>query len=372
MRRFLLIIALLATLGVSAKRMPENPLMIAHRGGWTKRVITAPDGTTRKEFVVPENSIAAVGMAKRFGYAGIECDVKYTADSVMIIMHDRTLNRTLRRAADYSRLTEPVKVAEITFEALRRDYVLASDDPAMRVRVPTLEELLVECKKQGMIAVLHSTLPESFALAQKMLGDEGWVAFNSYDETLVEARKISNCLILLDPGQQKNQSAERTIQRLEALGGRCGVSSMNRRLLTEEYCRAMREKGFEVQSSIFKTPHEVQALRNGVTILLTDFAKLPEPKQRPVMKLRKRNIRTSQPVNKQWSRELECGALTLEIDFAGTVTILLNGEKRYQLTRNGRGVDRFGMRFTEAAPSLQVEVAEGGIIRSLKADVYQY
>ena len=111
MRRFLLIIALLATLGVSAKRMPENPLMIAHRGGWTERAITAPDGSTRKEFVVPENSIAAVGMAKRFGYAGIECDVKYTADSVMIIMHDRTLNRTLRRAADYSPLTEPVKVA---------------------------------------------------------------------------------------------------------------------------------------------------------------------------------------------------------------------------------------------------------------------
>ena len=372
MRRFLLIIALLATLGVSAKRMPENPLMIAHRGGWTERTITAADGKSHKEFVVPENSIAAVGMAKRFGYAGIECDVKYTADSVMIIMHDRTLNRTLRRAADYSPLTEPVKVSDITFEALRKDYVLASDDPAMRVQVPTLEELLAECNKQGMIAVLHSKIPASYVVAQRMLGDEGWIAFNSYDDTLVEARKISNCLILLDPGMQKNQSVENTIQRLKMFGGRCGVSSMKRSLLTEEYCRAMRENGYEIQSSIFKTPHEVQALRNGVTILLTDFAKLPEAERNPVMKLRKRNRRPSQPVYKQWSREVECGALTLEVDFVGTVNILLNGERRYTLTRLGRGVDRLGMRFTEDAPSLQVEVAEGGIVRSLKANVYQY
>ncbi len=372
MRRLLLVVALLATLGLSAKSKIENPLMIAHRGGWTERTITTADGAVRKEFVVPENSIAAVGMAKRFGYDGIECDVKYTADSVMVIMHDRTINRTMRRAADYSLLTEPVKVAEVTFEELRRDYILASDDPAMRVQVPTLEELLIECKKQGMLAMLHSKIPASYVVAQKMLGDEGWVAFCGYDDALVEARKISNCLILLDPGKQKNQSVENTIQRLKVFGGRCGVSSMKHTLLTEEYCRAMRDGGYEIQSSIFKSPHEVQALRNGVTILLTDFAKLPEAGHNPVMKLRKRNRRTSQPVVKQWSGDVECGALVLEIDFDGTVDILLNGERKYSLTRTGRGVDRLGMRFTDMEPSLQVSVSEGGIIRSLKANVYRY
>ena len=372
MKRLLLIIALLTALGVSAKRMPENPLMIAHRGGWTERTITAADGKSHKEFVVPENSIAAVGMAKRFGYAGIECDVKYTADSVMVIMHDRTINRTMRHAADYSPLTEPVKVAEITFEKLRRDYVLASDDPTMRAQVPTLEELLAECKKQGMIAVLHSVLPESYVVAQRMLGDEGWVAFCGHDEALAEARKISNCLILLDPGTLQSSSAENTIRRLKALGGRCGVSSMKRALLTKEYCDIMRENGFEVQSSIFKTPHEVQALRNGVTIMLTDFAKLSEKDVHPAMKLRKRNRRASQPIAKQWSSRVECGSLTVDIDFVGTVEILLNGERHYTLTRDKRGVDKLGMRFIEAAPSLSVKISDGGIIRSLRANVYNY
>ena len=371
MKRLLTLIAVLTSLCVSAQTA-DSPLMIAHRGGWTERSVTTPEGTIVKEFVVPENSVAAVAMAHRFGYAGIECDVKYTADSVMVLMHDRTMNRTVRRAADYSRLSEPLKVSDITFEELRRDYVLASDDPSMRVPVPTLKEVLAECKKYGMIAVLHSTLPESFAMAQQMLGDDGWVAFNSYDDILVEARKISNCLILLDPGKQKNQNVYNTIERLERLGGRCGVSSMKRTLLTAEYCQTLRERGYQVQSSIFKTPHEVQAVRNGVSILLTDFAKLPEEGVRSVMKLRKRNRRESQPVNKQWNREVECGALAVEIEFVGTVDILLNGERRYSLTRTTRGTDRLGMRFIESAPSLQVAVSEGGIIRTLKADVYQY
>ena len=371
MKRLLTLFALLTSLCVSAQRF-EAPMMIAHRGGWTERNVTAPDGTTVKEFVVPENSVAAVAKARRFGYDGIECDVKYTADSVMVLMHDKTMNRTVRRAADYSPLTKPLSVGELTFEVLRRDYVLASDDPAMRTPIPTLEELLAECKKEGMIAVLHSTLPESFRMAQRMLGDDGWVAFNGYDDILAEARSISNCLILLDPGKHKNQNVGKTIERLEHLGGRCGVSSMKRTLLTDDYCRALRERGYEIQSSIFKTPHEVQALRNGVTILLTDFAKLPEKDVRSVMRLRKRNCRASHPVNKLWSREVECGALTVEIEFRGTVDILLNGERRYTLTRTKYGTDRLGMRFIETTPSLQVVPHDDSLVRILKADVYQY
>ena len=371
MKRLLLIVGVLMMQSALAQNF-DNTLMIAHRGGWTERSVTAEDGSVRKEFVVPENSVAAVAMAKRFGYDGIECDVRFTADSVMVLMHDRTMNRTVRRAADYSRLSDPLRVEDVTFEDLRKNYVLASDDPSMRVPVPTLEELLLECKKHGMLAMLHSRHADSYKMAQEILGDDGWVAFDGRDKALAEARKISNCLILLDPGRQKNQDIENTFRRLEALGGRCGVSSMKRQLLSAEYCEAMRARGYHVQSSIFKTPHEVQALRNGVTILLTDFAKLPEQDRKSQMKLRKRNCRHSHPVDKVWNRELECGALTLEIDFVGTADIVLNGERRYSLVRNERGTDRLGMRFTECAPSLKVEISEGGIIRSLKADVYQY
>ena len=372
MKRALITLCLLFAFGISAAQESTKPLMIAHRGGWTDRNITNADGTVSKAFVVPENSIAGVAMAKRFGYDGIECDVKYTVDSVLVLMHDSSLNRTARHSRDYSPLTEKVRVREVTFEQLRRDYVLASEDPALRTQVPTLEEMLLECKKHGMLAVLHSKIPESYALAQKILGDDGWIAFNSNDNALVEARKVSNCLILLDPGKHEDRSIENTIRRLEALGGRCGVSSMKRKLLTADFCQALLDKGYQIQSSIFKTPHEVQALRNGVTILLTDFAKQPETDRKPVMKLNKRNYQRTRPIKKTWSRELECGALTVEIDFVGTATIVLNGERQYTLTREERGTDRFGTRFTEGTPSLLVKIANGGVIRSLRANVYEY
>lgn len=372
MKRALITFCLLFAFGISAAQESAQPLMIAHRGGWTERNITNADGSVSKAFVVPENSIAGVAMAKRFGYNGIECDVKYTADSVLVLMHDSSLNRTARHSHDYSPLTKKVRVRELTFEQLRRDYVLASEDPALRTPVPTLEEMLAECKKHGMLAVLHSKHPESYVVAQKMLGDDGWVAFNSSDNALVEARKVSNCLILLDPGKQEDRSIGNTIRRLEALGGRCGVSSMRRQLLTAEFCQAMLDKGYQIQSSIFKTPHEVQALRNGVTILLTDFAKLSESEHKPAIKLRKRNYRRSRPINKAWDREFECGALTIDIDFVGTATIVLNGERQYTLTREERGTDRFGTRFTEGKPSLLVKIANGGTIHSLQANVYEY
>jgi hypothetical protein len=40
--------------------------------------------TPTNEFIIPENSIPAVAMAKRMGYEGIECDVRYTKDKVMV------------------------------------------------------------------------------------------------------------------------------------------------------------------------------------------------------------------------------------------------------------------------------------------------
>ncbi|MEE1145426.1 MAG: glycerophosphodiester phosphodiesterase, partial [Bacteroidaceae bacterium] len=143
----LLMMALALFMSCSPKKeTPVYPTMIAHRGCWLKGL-------------VPENSVEAVRMAKRFGYTGIECDVHYTKDSVMVILHDKTLNRTVRRAADYSKLEQPVKLSDLTFEELRRDYVLESSDPALRTPIPTLEELLSACKEHGILPMLHSSLP---------------------------------------------------------------------------------------------------------------------------------------------------------------------------------------------------------------------
>ena len=98
-------------LAVSCGReVVDLPMAVAHRGCWLKE---------GEEFYINENCPAGVKMAARYGYPAIECDVRYTLDSVMVIMHDGTINRTMRNAADYSVIEGPVRVSEHTFEDLR-------------------------------------------------------------------------------------------------------------------------------------------------------------------------------------------------------------------------------------------------------------
>lgn len=271
MRRFLttiliLVVAVCYAIDVEAKprdKEQQYPTMFAHRGCWSKNV--------EGEFVIPENSVAAVAMAKRMGYAGIECDVHYTKDKRMVILHDATLNRTARNAADYSKLDKPVRLADLTFEELRRDYVLESANPELRTPIPTLEELLEECKRQGIIPMLHSDVWESYEVAQRMFGD-AWICFTGGVEHMQKVRKFSDCTILL---AINDGTAEENIARLKQIGGHCGISTMNYKLYTAEFCKALTDAGYEVQASIFPAPHEAVAQRNGITYQLTDFSFMP-------------------------------------------------------------------------------------------------
>lgn len=249
---------LLAACATVAMAQQKNIHVFAHRGCWSKN--------TAKEFVIPENSVAAVAEAKRRGYEGIELDVKKTRDGVMIVLHDKTLNRTARNAGDYSKLETPVKLKDLTFEELRSNYVLESENPALRTPVPTLEEILNECKKQGIIPMLHSAVWESYEVAQKMFGDK-WICFTTDLETLKKVRSFSNCTILLSIN---DGTAEETLEKLKSIGGTCGISTMKYKLYTPEFCKALTDAGYHVQASIFPYEWEKTAISNGITYLLTD------------------------------------------------------------------------------------------------------
>ncbi len=232
---------------------------VAHRGCWLRE----PDG----EYFIPENSTYGIEMAARYGYPAVEIDVKYTLDQKMVVMHDGTINRTMRNAADYSKIEKPVRVSDCMFDDLRSKYVLESSDPAKRTPIPTLEEMLLTCKKTGVIPMLHSKVLESYRLAQKILGDR-WIAFEENHSALRYARSISDCLVLWDPGRA---TAEATISGLEEIGGWTGMSTMKHDMQDAAYIEALQSAGHPCQSSIFPTPHERRSLDDGVAIELSDF-----------------------------------------------------------------------------------------------------
>ena len=56
----------------------EYVVVISHRGDWRN---------------YPENSIPAIESIIRMGVDMMELDVKMTKDSVLVLMHDKTINR---------------------------------------------------------------------------------------------------------------------------------------------------------------------------------------------------------------------------------------------------------------------------------------
>lgn len=57
----------------------ENVLVVAHRGDWR---------------YAPENSLAAIEHSIDVGVDVVEIDLQLTKDSVLVVMHDATLDRT--------------------------------------------------------------------------------------------------------------------------------------------------------------------------------------------------------------------------------------------------------------------------------------
>ena len=357
MKRLLTLISALCIATVAMAQSDALPKMFAHRGCWSK--------------ICPENSLPAVARAKQHGYMGIECDVRLTADGKMVIMHDKTINRTCRNAADYSKIEGKISVSDLTFKELRKNYVLASPNPEFRMPVPTLEELLKECKKHNIVPMLHSKYVESYRLAQKIMGDN-WICFTGDVEALKECRKFSDCLILYGI---KKRTAESAFELLPQLGGKVGVSSMEREALTRERIKRLRDLGYEVQSSIYKAPREVYALRDGASIILSDFSLMPDPKNNPakVVTLDPQELAQGETIRVDADSKVKNGGVAIDIEFEGVVEIAFDKNNNiYTLHNNGTYHDRFGMRFINRKGLVTIHGVEATKIKSAKVYFYEF
>jgi hypothetical protein len=285
-------------------------------------------------------------------------------------MHDKTINRTCRNADDYSKIQGKVRVEDLTFNELRNNYVLASPNHDYRTPIPTLEEILKECKKHNIVPMLHSKHVESYRLAQKIMGNN-WVCFTSNVESLKACRKFSKCLILYAIDEK---NAETAFEVLPQLGGKLGVSSMKREALTRERNKRLKALGYEVQSSIYKAPREVYALRDGATMILSDFSLMPDPNNKPVkvVTLDPQELAQGETIRIMADGKVKDGGVAIDIEFEGVVEIALDKDKLYTLHNNGTHHDRFGMRFINRQGYVYLHGVEASKIKSAKVYFYEF
>ncbi len=160
----------------TVKFASKNVKMVAHRGcsGLEK-----------------ENTNSAFVAAGNRSYFGVESDVHITSDGKYVIIHDDTTDRVT--GVSY-------KVEETDFDTLRSLILLDRDGSVGRsdLKIPTLEEYILICKKYEKVAVLE--LKNAFKEEQvgeiveiiKALGYLENVIFISFDmQNLIYLKKIS-------------------------------------------------------------------------------------------------------------------------------------------------------------------------------------
>ncbi len=105
----------------------NSVIVVAHRGDWRN---------------FPENSLEAIDNAIKMGVDIVELDVKRTKDGELILMHDRTLDRTT---------TGKGLVSENTLSDIRKLNLRNGCNIRTIHKVPTLEEALLHAKGKIMI-----------------------------------------------------------------------------------------------------------------------------------------------------------------------------------------------------------------------------
>ena len=107
----------------------KNVVVASHRGDWRN---------------YPENSIAAIESVIGMGVDIMELDLKLTKDSVLVLCHDRTIDRTTSGKG---------RVCDITYDSIRRCVLKTGHGVKTTHRMPTLREALEVCKDRIVVNV---------------------------------------------------------------------------------------------------------------------------------------------------------------------------------------------------------------------------
>ena len=110
-------------------------------------------------YYTPENTMPAFKYALKAGYDFIETDPQLTRDGVVVLIHDKTINRVCRNA-DGSRIAEPIKVSDVTYaELMQYDAGIALDEKFKGTRIPRLDELLTLVQGHDVALSLDKKIP---------------------------------------------------------------------------------------------------------------------------------------------------------------------------------------------------------------------
>ena len=122
-------------------------IVVAHRGDWRE---------------VPENSIASIEHSIATGVDVVEVDLQMTRDSILVLMHDETVDRTT---------TGTGRVADYTLDSLKLLNLKHNGAVVPGSSVPTLEQAMLAAK--GLVLINLDKADRYFDLVVPVLEKTG-------------------------------------------------------------------------------------------------------------------------------------------------------------------------------------------------------
>lgn len=240
----------------------NNRLFIAHRG--------VNMGCT----IAGENSLEAIKLAKKAGFQCIETDVRLTADSVLVVMHDNTLNRTCLTVDGFD-LTEDVSVAEVTMKDLKSNYILKATEPENRTNIPTLKEFLVECKRQEILPFIEPKIFDETGehyrniidLADNVMGRKNYIITSNNKANIVIRELGLNDVSLMGILYQTS------FEEIESLGNIIIAISTSQFSVKDYdfFVKKVKESGFKTESHADNFNRFTMINNNEIDYISTDF-----------------------------------------------------------------------------------------------------
>lgn len=120
-----------------------NVKMIAHRGYCD---------------IAPENTLSAIKLARKMGYRYVEIDAEFTSDSVPVLLHDSTIDRTSNGTGN---------IHDLTYDQVRTyDFGSWKDPIYTGEKIPSLEEAVLLCKRIGIMPYIEIKYGDENKVAQ--------------------------------------------------------------------------------------------------------------------------------------------------------------------------------------------------------------
>ncbi len=172
----------------------------------------------------PENTLPAYIEAAKMGYSKVEADIAWTKDSMPVLLHDETINRTAR----YNNGFKPIfskKCSDLTYdELLKYDFGSWKGYEYEGTKIPTLSNFLDCCKKLNLQPYIELKQTSNFDAKKaqilvdsvKKAGMEDsvtWISFNADYLKLISEEMPNSRLGYLS----KDFSSEKTIKILKNL-----------------------------------------------------------------------------------------------------------------------------------------------------------